>query len=342
MRMLMRASPLVSLIVPFFNEGEAVDVFSDTLWRVLAGLPKISFEIICVDDGSQDDTLAKLVALAERDSRYRVIELSRNFGKEAALTAGLDDARGEAVILIDADLQDPPELIPVLVSHWQQGADVVLARRTNRASDGLLKRCTARLFYRFHNKVSNLHLPENVGDFRLLNRAAVEALRKLPERQRFMKGLLAWVGFRSVTVDYTRQSRAAGKTKFSGWKLWNLALEGITSFSTVPLKIWTYIGCIGAFVSSFYGAFIVLRTLIYGVDVPGYASLLVSVLFFGSLQLISIGLLGEYIGRIYLETKQRPAYLVRGYYGKRANPNAYIEVVDPKRGARLPVSSSRR
>lgn len=191
---------------------------------------------------------------------------------------------------------------------------MVLARRTDRSSDSFLKRTTAEAFYRLHNKLSTLQIPENVGDFRLMDRAAVDALKRLPERQRFMKGLFAWVGFRTVTIDYTRQARAAGNTKFSGWKLWNFALEGITSFSTAPLKIWTYLGCIGAVSAFGYASFIVIRTLIYGIDVPGYASLLVAILFFGSLQLISVGLLGEYIGRMYIESKQRPTYLVRKCY----------------------------
>jgi glycosyltransferase involved in cell wall biosynthesis len=310
--------PLVSVVCPFYNEGHGVDVFYEAMHRMFAANADVDFELVCVDDGSKDDTLERLVALSQRDARVRVIELSRNFGKEPALTAGLDAAMGDAVIPIDADLQDPPEVIPQLIAAWQAGAEVVLARRTDRSSDSLMKRKTAEAFYRFHNRVSDLKIPENVGDFRLMDRQAVEALRQLPERQRFMKGLFAWVGFKTVTIDYTRQPRAEGQSKFSGWKLWNLALEGITSFSTAPLKIWMYVGLIGAVVTFCYGAFIVLHTLISGVDVPGYASLLVSILFFGSLQLIGLGVLGEYIGRIYLESKQRPTYLVRKVYGRAA------------------------
>jgi glycosyltransferase involved in cell wall biosynthesis len=252
--------------------------------------------------------------LASTDRRFKVIEFSRNFGKEAALTAGIDAARGEAVIPIDADLQDPPGLIGQMVAAWLQGAEVVLARRTDRSSDGLMKRKTAAWFYRLHNRMSNTQIPENVGDFRLMDRVVVNALKQLPERQRFMKGLFAWVGFRTVTVDYARAPRLAGKTKFSGFALWNFALEGFTSFSTVPLKIWTYLGALGAMGTFFYALFIILYTLLHGTRVPGYASLLVAVLFFGSVQLMSIGLLGEYIGRIYLETKQRPSYLIRKVY----------------------------
>ncbi len=311
---------LVSIIVPCYNESEGIEVFFHAILFILDGVPDIRFEIVCVDDGSRDDTLVKLLARVEHDKRFHVVELSRNFGKEAALTAGIDHTRGDAIIPIDADLQDPPELIPVLIAEWQKGAEVVLARRADRSTDSYIKRKTAALFYRFHNRVSSVKIPENVGDFRLIDRSVVDALKSLPERQRFMKGLFAWVGFRTVTVDYTRHARVMGKTKFSGWKLWNLALEGITSFSTAPLKIWTYIGILGATVTFCYASFIVLRTLIRGVEVPGYASLLVAVLFFGSLQLVSVGVLGEYIGRIYLETKQRPSYLVRRHHGPRDEP----------------------
>lgn len=308
---------LISVVVPFHDEAAGIEAFYRELCFVLDRLADHRFEVICVDDGSRDDTLAKLLALVERDSRVRVLELSRNFGKEAALTAGIDASRGDAVIPMDADLQDPPELIARLIEAWLGGADVVLARRTDRSTDSFLKRKTAELFYRVHNRVSSVKIPENVGDFRLLDRVAVEAVKTLPERQRFMKGLFAWIGFKTVTVDYARSPRAAGSGKFSGWRLWNFALEGITSFSTVPLRVWTYIGGLGALMTFLYAVFIVLRTVIQGIEVPGYASLLVAVLFLGSLQLLSVGLLGEYIGRIYLETKQRPVYVVRREFGQR-------------------------
>jgi len=304
----------VSLVVPFYNESEGISQFYDAVTAVFEDLPDIDFEVVCIDDGSSDDTLARLIGLIERDSRFKVIELSRNFGKEAALTAGIDAARGDAVIPFDADLQDPPEMIPKLIEQWLKGAEVVLARRADRSSDAFLKQKTAEFFYKIHNNLSSIRIPDNVGDFRLMDRVAVEALKQLPERQRFMKGLFAWVGYKTVIVDYVRSARVAGTTKFSGWKLWNFALEGITSFSTVPLRIWTYIGGAGALVTIIYGLFIVLRTLILGIDLPGYASLLVSVLFFGSLQLIGIGVLGEYLGRIYMENKQRPIYLVRSFH----------------------------
>jgi glycosyltransferase involved in cell wall biosynthesis len=306
---------LVSIIVPFFNEAETISRFQHALLTVLDAMPAQNWEIICIDDGSTDATLPRLIALAA-DPRFKILELSRNFGKEAALTAGLDAARGDAVIPIDADLQDPPELIPQMIAAWQEGAEVVLARRADRSTDGMLKRKSATWFYRLHNRLSKTRIPENVGDFRLMDRVVVDALRQLPERQRFMKGLFAWVGFRTVTIDYVRAGRAAGATKFSGFALWNFALEGLTSFSTTPLKIWTYLGAASAVLTFAYAVYIVIRTLIFGIDVPGYASLLVAVLFFGSVQLMSIGLLGEYIGRIYIETKQRPTYLIRSKYPK--------------------------
>jgi glycosyltransferase involved in cell wall biosynthesis len=303
--------PRVSIVVPFYNEGSAVDVFYERIVPVLCGLDGMPFEIVCINDGSSDDTLARLRALVERDARVRVLDLSRNFGKEAALSAGLDAARGDGVILIDADLQDPPELIPTLVERWLAGAEVVLARRVDRSSDSLPKRLTATVFYRAQAAIGDVAIPENVGDFRLMDRRVVEALRRLPERCRFMKGIFAWLGFRTAVVDYARAPRAMGGSKFSGWRLWNLAVEGFTSFSTVPLRVWTYLGAMVAIAAFAFAVFIVVRTLVLGVDLPGYPSLVVIVLFIGGIQLIGIGVLGEYVGRIYLEAKQRPVYLVR-------------------------------
>lgn len=308
--------PHVSIVSPFFNEGAGVDTFYSALQHLFECCPEVDFEVVCVDDGSTDDTLARLIVLTEQDPRWRVLELSRNFGKEAALTAGLDAATGDAVIPMDADLQDPPSLIPEMIARWRAGADVVLARRIDRSVDSFLKRTTARWFYQIHNRMSPIRIPDNVGDFRLMSRSAVDALKQLPEQQRFMKGLFAWVGFRTEIIDYRRNERTTGRTKFTGWKLWNFALEGITSFSTAPLRLWTYVGATVALLTLIYGAYIVVRTLVTGVDVPGYASLLVAVLFMGSLQLISVGILGEYIGRIYIESKRRPSYLIRTVYGQ--------------------------
>lgn len=313
------ALPLVTIVTPFYNEGEGVTLYFERMREVLKDIATCRFDFVAVDDGSKDDTLQRLVQQAQLNSDVRVIELSRNFGKEAALTAGIEAAEGDAVVPIDADLQDPPQLLPVMIEHWQAGAEVVLARRSDRRTDSFLKRKTAEMFYRTHNKLSHVKIPENVGDFRLMDRAVVDALKQLPERQRFMKGLFAWVGFRTCTVDYARAERAIGHTKFSGFKLWELAVEGITSFSITPLKMWTYVGALGAIFAGLYALFIISRTLIFGVDVPGYASLLVAVLFMGSIQLISVGLLGEYIGRIYLESKQRPVYIVRRRYGAPAD-----------------------
>ena len=307
----MQLRPLVSIISPFYNEGLGVLKFKEAITNVLNSLPEYDFEIICIDDGSTDNTLSNLIAVAHHDHRFRIIELSRNFGKEAAMTAGIDEAKGNCIIPIDADLQDPPALIGKMLLAWQQGNEVVLAKRIDRSTDSFAKRKTAQLFYRLHNVVSNLQIPEDVGDFRLMDRVVVDALKKLPERQRFMKGLFTWVGFKSVTVDYVRNARSTGTTKFSGWRLWNFAIEGITSFSLVPLKVWTYIGLFGSVFAIFYATFIIIRTWIFGIDLPGYASLLVVMLFFGSLQLMSLGIIGEYIGRIYFESKQRPIYLIK-------------------------------
>jgi glycosyltransferase involved in cell wall biosynthesis len=308
----------ISIIVPFFNEGGGVEVFHKALGPVLAGILNYQVEIICVDDGSTDDTLARLLALASLSPQYKIIELSRNFGKEAALTAGLDSAVGDAVVAIDADLQDPPGLIHQLIHVWENGADVVLARRADRSTDGFLKRKTAEWFYRLHNVVADIAIPQNVGDFRLMDRRVVEALKRLPERQRFMKGLFCWVGFKTAVLDYDRAARAVGTSKFAGWKLWNFAIEGITSFSTTPLRVWTYVGFLSALLTALYAAVVFIRTLIFGIELPGYASLMIVILFFGSLNLISLGLVGEYIGRIYIESKQRPIYIIRNKYAAEA------------------------
>lgn len=309
--------PLVSIVTPFYNEEEGIKHFYQVMAQTMDQLPDFDFEIICVDDGSRDQTLEQLIEISKTDSRLTVLEFSRNFGKEPAMTAGIDAATGDCVIPIDADLQDPPALIAEMLKKWQSGAEVVLAKRIDRSTDSYAKRTTALMFYRLHNALSGLQIPENVGDFRLMDRVVVDALKQLPERQRFMKGLFAWVGFKTATVEYARDARLAGETKFSGWKLWNFAIEGITSFSLVPLKVWTYVGGIGALFAFCYAVFVVIKTLVFGIDVPGYASLLVVMLFFGSLQLICLGVLGEYIGRIYFESKQRPLYLIRKRYSNK-------------------------
>ena len=272
------------------------------------------FEIVCVNDGSRDNTLEILKNYADKDTRIRVIDFSRNFGKESALTAALDYSHGDAVIPIDADLQDPPELILKMIAKWREGYEVVLAKRADRSSDSFLKRVTAVLFYKFHNIISQPHIPENVGDFRLMDRKVVDALGGLKETHRFMKGLFAWAGFKTFTIDYTRDSRAGGSTKFNGIKLWKFALEGITSFSTAPLTMWLYVGTFTALCAFLYGLYIFIRTLVFGIETPGYASLVCLILFLGGLQLIGIGILGEYLGRTYIESKRRPVYIVREVY----------------------------
>lgn len=299
------------------NEEDSLSAFFARLLPALDATGE-SFEIICVNDGSRDETLEQLRRSQQTESRLRVVDLSRNFGKEAALTCGIDHALGDAVIPIDADLQDPPELIAEMVRIWRQGFDVVLAQRVDRSSDHVLKRKTAEWFYRLHNAISEPPIPANVGDFRLMDRRVVDALKSLPERRRFMKGLFAWVGFRQATIPYAREARTAGESKFSGWRLWNFALEGITSFSTAPLRVWTYLGLAIALLAFAFGLFVVGRTLFLGRDLPGYASLITVVLFLGGVQLIGLGVLGEYIGRLYGEAKGRPIYIVRERYDDAA------------------------
>lgn len=309
---------LLSILVPVFNEEGSIGPFIVAVTEALRPLPEIHLEFVFVNDGSRDTTLDQLLRAHSNNSNVRVVDLSRNFGKEQALTAAIDHCSGDIVAPMDVDLQDPPELLPTMVAKWREGYDVVLARRTSRQTDTTLKRLTAVAFYRFHNALSHPEIVENVGDFRLMDRSVVEALRRLPESCRFMKGLFAWVGFRATIVGYDRPTRKVGKSKFNGWRLWNLALEGFTSFTTVPLRVWTYVGGTVAFASFAYGIYLVLRTLVRGVDVPGYASLLVAVTFLGGLQLVGIGVLGEYLGRTYIESKKRPIYIVRRVYGPAA------------------------
>ncbi|MGC8718847.1 MAG: glycosyltransferase family 2 protein [Thermodesulforhabdaceae bacterium] len=306
--------PVLSLVVPMYNEEENVEVFYNRAKKVLDSM-RITYEIVCVNDGSSDGTLEKLLAIRERDPCVKVIDFSRNFGKEIALTAGLDFAQGEAVIPIDADLQHPPEVIPELVAKWREGYEVVLATRSKREGDGWLKSLTAHLFYRLASRIMSVRLPSNTGDFRLMNRQVVNVLRQIRERNRFMKGIFAWAGFRSATVYYHVAPRHAGKTKWNYWKLWNFAIEGITSFSYVPLQIATYLGFIVAGFAFLYALVIVVKTLIFGKVVPGYASLMTVILFLGGVQLVCIGILGEYVGRIYHEVKARPLYVVRKTWG---------------------------
>ncbi|MCG1030522.1 glycosyltransferase family 2 protein [Bacillus amyloliquefaciens] len=300
----------ISLVVPVFNEEDTIPIFYKTV-RQFDELKHYEVEIVFINDGSIDATESIITALAVSDPLVKPLSFTRNFGKEPALFAGLEHATGDAIIPIDVDLQDPINVIPNLIMKWQAGADVVLAKRTDRSTDGLMKRKSAEWFYRLHNKISSPKIEENVGDFRLMSRQTVEYIKRLPERNLFMKGILSWVGGNVEVVEYTRAERIAGTTKFNGWKLWNLALEGITSFSTFPLRMWTYIGLLVAGLAFLYGAWMIVDTLIFSNPVKGYPSLIVSILFLGGVQLIGIGVLGEYIGRIYVETKNRPKYLLK-------------------------------
>ena len=306
--------PLLSVVVPMYNEEEGTEIFFARLVPVLEKITT-DFEIVCVDDGSSDLTMANLMRQHGRDCRIKVLSLSRNFGKDTALSAGLDYARGDAVVPIDADLQDPPELIADMVAKWREGYEVVYARRSHRDSDDLSKRVTAGLFYRLHNWIADVRIPDNTGDFRLMDRRVVEAVKHLPEKTRFMKGLFAWVGFKQIGIDYRREARAAGTTKWRYWKLWNFAIDGLTGSSTVPLRVWTYFGIGLGLLTFAYAFWLVMHTMLYGNAVPGYASLMVAVLFLGSLNIVATGILGEYVGRIYSEVRNRPLYLVREMRG---------------------------
>lgn len=310
--------PLISLVVPCYNEEEAIGPFFEAADRVLAGL---NLEFVFVDDGSRDATVALLRARGRLDPRVRIVVLARNFGKEPALTAGLDVCRGDVVVPLDVDLQDPLEMIPVFLEKWREGYDVVYGVREDRSTDKALKRGFAVGFYRLFNRISHDKIPENAGDFRLMDRRVVETLRQLPERVRFMKGLFAWVGFRQIGVGYVRPPRSAGQTKFRFWRLWQLALDGIFGFSSLPLKVWSYVGVAISGLAVVFAALLVVRTLIYGIDTPGYASLMTVVLLMGGIQVFTLGVFGEYLARIYTEVKGRPLYLVDYVYEGEEEPS---------------------
>lgn len=311
---------LISIVVPVHNEAGGIEPFLARTRPIVEAVtaplaPAATFEILFVDDGSTDGTLGELQAARAADPRIRIVELSRNFGKDVALAAGLQHAAGSAVIPMDVDLQDPPEVIPQLVERWLAGYDVVSARRADRSSDSWLKRATAQAFYRVFNRMAERPILADAGDFRLLSRTVVDELNRFPERARFMKALYAWVGFRHCHVDYVREDRHSGQTKWRYWRLWNFAIDGITSSTTAPLRIWSYLGAITALIAFAYAGFLVLRTLVLGVDVPGYASLMVIVLMLGGVNLLSLGIIGEYLGRTYTEVKGRPLYIVRRLHG---------------------------
>ncbi|HSE12498.1 MAG TPA: glycosyltransferase family 2 protein [Rudaea sp.] len=297
------------VVVPAYNESESLHAFHARLAAVLDTLD-LDSEVLYVDDGSRDDTYAAMCALRDSDRRVATLKLSRNFGKELALTAGLDAVDADAVVVIDADLQDPPELIPVFVQHWREGYDVVYGTRSARAGETRLKKFTSAAFYRVMERLSATPLPRDTGDFRLMSRRALDALRQMRERQRFMKGLFNWVGYRQKAVVYERDPRYAGTSKFNYWRLWNFALEGITSFSGAPLKVATYIGLAAAMLAFVFGLWVLGKALLFGDPVRGYPSLMLAVLFLGGVQLMALGMIGEYLGRLYLEAKQRPLYLI--------------------------------
>lgn len=324
--------PSLSIIIPFLNERAVLPLCLARVRRVLEGLG-LPYQIVFVDDGSCDGSAEYLQSLLATEPNLKLVRLSRNFGKEAAMTAGLAHAEGEAVILLDADLQDPPELIPQMVRAWQDGADVVCMRRRSRAGETWLKRASAYAYYRLLNRLSRAGIPADTGDFRLMSRRAVQALLQLSERCRYMKGLYAWVGMPTRILEYDRAPRAAGATKWNYFALFRLAMEGITSFSTAPLRWATGVGAIAALLGGLFGAAIIFKTLMYGDDVAGYPSLMATITFMSGVQLLTIGLLGEYVGKTYLEAKQRPVYLVRDVRSSRAR-QAHDPLAESPREAR--------
>ena len=316
----MPGSCVLSVIVPAYNEEEVLPIFHARLSSALAGIASLAgrWEVVYVNDGSKDATLQILNELREQNPAVGVANLSRNFGKEAAMSAGLKLARGNAVILIDADLQDPPELIGEMVRVWQQGADVVNMKRVSRQGETWFKKASASWFYKVINALSDVHIPENVGDFRLLSRRAVDALNQLPERNRFMKGLFAWIGYKQVVVTYDRHPRAAGQTKWPYFKLLNFAVEGITGFSVVPLRLASYAGFLTALSAFIYALFLLVKTLMVGDSVKGFPTLILTILILGGLQLMAMGIIGEYLGRLFMESKNRPLYLLDEYQPPQA------------------------
>ena len=302
--------PDLSIIVSMYNEEESLDLFFDKIFEVLGKIPTYSYEIICIDDGSKDKTFEMLEQYANKNPAIKVIKFSRNFGKEYGLMAGFSHALGRAAIPMDVDLQDPPELIIDFVKKWEEGYDMVYGIRNDRKSDTFIKRWTAKLFYKTYNLMTRSPIPYNAGDYRLIDRKIIDAILSLRERNVFMKGIFGWTGFKSCGIKYARQKRSAGQSKWNYWKLWNFALDGITASTTFPLRVWTYLGSVLSGIGMFYALFIIFKTLIYGVDVPGYASLLVFILLMGGIQMVILGILGEYIGRIFIEVKNRPLYVI--------------------------------
>ena len=304
----------IAVVVPVYNEADNIELLVARLVPVLERVAS-SFHVVFVDDGSRDATVEVLRRVNAADPRMTAVSFSRNFGKEIAIAAGLDHANADAVVIMDADLQHPPEVIEAFVARWREGYKNVFGQRTDRAADSPLRRMFAKRFYDLFGMFGETPLPEGAGDFRLLDRAAVQALRAMPERARFSKGLYAWIGFKSIGVPFEVAERAAGESKFSYRKLTRFALDGLMSFSTLPLMVWTYVGTAVSAFSIFMALYFIFQTVMYGVDVPGFATLVVSVMFLGGVQLLSLGVLGEYIGRIFAEVKRRPLYLVAEHIG---------------------------
>jgi len=304
--------PTVDIIVPVYNEQEVIPLFQDRITEVMATCD-VQWRVLFVDDGSADDSLSTIKGIHESDSRFGYLSLSRNFGKEYAVTAGLDHASADAVVVIDVDLQDPPELIPDMIAQWHSGYDVVYATRKARHGESAAKKLTANWFYNIINVMSQIDIPKDTGDYRLMSRKAYQAVNQLRENNRFMKGLFAWVGYKQKQLYFEREPRAAGETKWNYPKLWRFALDGITSFSYLPLRFATWIGMTVACFAFIYGAVIIVKTLMMGADVPGYPSLMVVMLFLGGIQLMALGIIGEYLGRMFSESKNRPLYLVDEY-----------------------------
>jgi glycosyltransferase involved in cell wall biosynthesis len=303
----------LSIIAPFYNEQDVIKIFFAAMIPILKGVAP-QWEILCIDDGSHDKTLEILKEYAKNNDNIKVLSFSRNFGKEAALTCGLLNATGDCVIPIDADLQDPPELIPLMVSKWLEGYDVVLAKRTKR-DDGFLRSKVADLYYYLLNKLTHGTIPKNVGDFRLIDRKVIDVLNLMTEKSRYMKGIFAWVGFKTTVVKYNRPKRVKGEAKQSVIKLWNLALNGLFSFSTTPLRMWLYIGLFISALAFGFALWLVLKTMLFGKDFPGYASIMVTMLFMNGMNFISLGIIGEYVARVYKEVKNRPLFILKESYG---------------------------
>jgi glycosyltransferase involved in cell wall biosynthesis len=309
---------LLSIVVPSYNEEEVLTEFHKRISEVLDSI-SIDAEIIYVNDGSNDNSLTIMRSLRESDPRIAIVDLSRNFGKEIAMTAGLDHASGDAVVIIDADLQHPPELIPEMLKKWMEGYDIVYATMVSRVGENVIKRVAKHAYYRLVRSISSVNIPENAGDYRLLSRRALNSVKQLREKHRFMKGLFSWIGYPQISIPYQPDRRHAGRTKWSFLDLWNLAIEGITSFTIIPLKIATYLGVLTAFVAFAYAGYIIFKKLIFGEPVPGFPSLMVMILFLGGIQLITIGIIGEYLGRVFIETKQRPLYILKTYEPSNSN-----------------------